>query len=56
MSEVGSAEHKLQELLSRTEKTKAKEVEQMQQELKTARLNKLEETKLNLWKKFVENL
>ena len=35
---------------------KAKEVEQMQQELKTARLNKLEETKLNLWKKFVENL
>ena len=35
---------------------KAKEVELMQQELKTARLNKLEETKLNLWKKFVENL
>tara|TARA_B100000900_G_C20509928_1_gene687516 strand:+ start:366 stop:1019 length:654 start_codon:yes stop_codon:yes gene_type:complete len=35
---------------------KAKEAEQMQRELKTARLNKLEETKLNLWKKFVENL
>ena len=35
---------------------KAVEVEQMQRELKSARLNKLEETKLNLWKRFVENL
>ena len=33
---------------------KAVEVEQMQKELKSARLNKLEETKLNLWKRFVE--
>ena len=35
---------------------KAVELERMQNELKTASLNKLEETKLNLWKKFVENL
>ena len=35
---------------------KAQEVEAMQQQLRTAKLNKLEETKLNLWKKFVENL
>ena len=35
---------------------KAVEVEQMQRELKSARLNKLEETKLNLWKRFVESL
>ena len=35
---------------------KAKDIDAMQKELKTARLNKLEETKLNLWKKFVENL
>lgn len=35
---------------------KAQDVEAMQQELRTAKLNKLEETKLNLWKKFVENL
>ena len=35
---------------------KAVEVEQMQKELKSARLNKLEETKLNLWKRFVESL
>ncbi len=35
---------------------KAQDAEQMQKDLKTARLNKLEETKLILWKKFVENL
>ena len=35
---------------------KARDFESMQKELKSARLNKLEETKLNLWKKFVENL
>jgi len=35
---------------------KAVEVEQMQKELKSARLNQLEETKLNLWKRFVESL
>ena len=35
---------------------KAKDLDQMQKEMKTARLNKLEETKLNLWKRFVENL
>ena len=35
---------------------KAKDVDEMQKELKTARLNKLEETKLNLWKSFVEKL
>ncbi len=35
---------------------KAKDLDLMQKELKTARLQKLEETKLNLWKKFVENL
>ena len=35
---------------------KASDFESMQKELKSARLNKLEETKLNLWKKFVENL
>lgn len=35
---------------------KAQDVEAMQQQLRTAKLNKLEETKLNLWKKFVENL
>ena len=34
----------------------AVQVEQMQNELKTAKLNKLEETKLNLWKRFVESL
>ena len=33
---------------------KAKDLDQMQKDLKTARLNKLEETKLNLWKSFVE--
>ena len=35
---------------------KAREMEAMQNELRTAKLNKLEETKLNLWKKFVENI
>ena len=35
---------------------KAVEMEKMQRDLKTASLNQLEETKLNLWKKFVENL
>ena len=34
---------------------KAKDLDQMQKDLKTARLNKLEETKLNLWKSFVES-
>ena len=33
-----------------------KEVEQMRDDLRTAKLNKVEETKLNVWKKFVENL
>ena len=35
---------------------KAKDIDEMQKEMKTARLNKLEETNLNLWKRFVENL
>tara|TARA_B100000459_G_scaffold139232_1_gene97381 strand:+ start:78 stop:731 length:654 start_codon:yes stop_codon:yes gene_type:complete len=35
---------------------KAKDIDEMQKELKTARLNKLEETKLNLWKSFIEKL
>ena len=35
---------------------KAYEIDQMQKELKSARLNKLQETKLNLWKRFVESL
>ena len=35
---------------------KAKDIDEMQKEMKTARLNKLEETKLNLWKRFVESL
>ena len=35
---------------------KAKDLDQMQKDLKTARLNKLEETKLNLWKSFIEKL
>jgi len=35
---------------------KAKDLDKMQSELKTARLNQLEETKLNLWKRFVESL
>lgn len=32
------------------------QVEGMQKELRSAKLNKLEETKLNLWKRFVESL
>ena len=32
------------------------QVEDMQKELRAAKLNKLEETKLNLWKRFVESL
>ena len=35
---------------------KAKDLDTMQKELRTAKLNQLEETKINLWKKFVENL
>jgi len=35
---------------------KAVDMERMQNELKTASLNNLEETTLNLWKKFVKNL
>ena len=35
---------------------KARDIEDMQKEMKSARLNQLEETKLKLWKRFVENL
>ena len=35
---------------------KMKDAEQMRKELRTAKTSKLQETKLNLWKKFVENL
>ena len=35
---------------------KARDIDEMQRELKTARLNDLEETKLKLWKRFVRNL
>ena len=35
---------------------KAKDLDTMQKELRTTKLNQLEETKINLWKKFVENL
>ena len=35
---------------------KMKDAEQMRKELRTAKSSKLQETKLNLWKKFVENL
>ena len=35
---------------------KAKDLDKMQSELRTAKLNQLEETKLNLWKRFVESL
>ena len=35
---------------------KAVQVEEMQRELRSAKSSQLEETKLNLWKKFVENL
>jgi len=32
------------------------QVETMRQELRSAKKNQLEETKLNLWKRFVESL
>ena len=35
---------------------KMKDAEEMRKELRTAKSSKLQETKLNLWKKFVENL
>ena len=35
---------------------KARDIEDMQNEMKSARLNQLEETKLKLWKRFVEKL
>ena len=35
---------------------KARDIEEMQSEMRTARLNQLEETKLKLWKRFVGNL
>ena len=35
---------------------KARDIDEMQREMKSAKLNKLEETKLNLWKRFVESL
>jgi|TARA_B100000902_G_scaffold52040_1_gene58714 hypothetical protein len=35
---------------------KMKDADQMRKELRTAKSSKLQETKLNLWKKFVENL
>ena len=35
---------------------KARDIEDMQKEMKSARLNELEETKLKLWKRFVGNL
>ena len=35
---------------------KMKDAEQMRDEMRKAKASKLEETKLNLWKKFVENL
>jgi len=35
---------------------KMKDAEQMRDEMRSAKSSKLEETKLNLWKKFVENL
>ena len=35
---------------------RAQEVEQMKKEIQIAKLNKLEETKLKVWSKFVENL
>ena len=35
---------------------KARDIDEMQREMRSAKLNKLEETKLNLWKRFVENL
>ena len=35
---------------------KARDIDEMQREMRSAKLNKLEETKLNLWKSFVEKL
>ena len=35
---------------------KARDIEDMQSEMRSAKLNQLEETKLKLWKRFVENL
>ena len=35
---------------------KARDIDEMQREMRSAKLNKLEETKLNLWKRFVETL
>ena len=35
---------------------KMRDAEQMRKEIRTAKSSKLQETKLNLWKKFVENL
>ena len=35
---------------------KARDIDEMQREMRSIKLNKLEETKLNLWKRFVENL
>jgi|SRR5210317_48717 hypothetical protein len=35
---------------------KAREVEEMRETIKSAKLNKLQEVKLNAWKRFVENL
>lgn len=35
---------------------RAQEIEQMKKEIQVAKLNKLEETKLKVWSKFVENL
>jgi len=35
---------------------KARDIESMQSEMRSAKLNQLEETKLKLWKRFVENL
>jgi len=32
------------------------QVDKMQNEMRSAKLNQLEETKLKLWKEFVENL
>ena len=35
---------------------KARDIDEMQRQMRSAKLNKLEETKLNLWKRFVESL
>ena len=34
----------------------ARQIDEMQTEIKTAKSSKLEEVKLNQWKRFVENL